>query len=205
MSPLIRQPVKNEAFSKIPKFSWVHTSRQFNAGPTLPNIHPDLQPSCCELKYRVAQVTLVTHPFWQVRISEKKVKQQGMDVTWKCSRSAGQKQQQGWLQVCGETHFGQPVLSLRSALFLLAFKVEPVEFTRDGRQRLPFGLRKEQSDVEGRQKADGGEGHKAELTQLPLEKWSTKKMKVRHDRKHPGWGPDRQLVGHSFLCSLPFC
>lgn len=181
MSPLIQQPVKNEAFSII------RNSVGFTqAGSSTKDQHCQTftltcKPSCCELKYRVAQVTLMTHQLWQVRISEKKVKQQGMDVTWKCSRSAGQKQQQGWLQVCRETHFGQPVLSLRSALFLLAFKVEPVEFTRDGRQRLPFGLRKEQSDVEGRQKADGGEGHKAELTQLPLEKWSAKKMKVRHE------------------------
>lgn len=91
------------------------------------------------------------------------------------------------LQVCGETHLGQPVLGLRAAaLLLLAFEVEPVELGGDGRQGLAFGLRQEQSHVEGRRQADGGEGHEAELTQLPLEPRGAETPKGRYDTKQAG-------------------
>lgn len=74
------------------------------------------------------------------------------------------------LQGRGKTHFTQLILSLsmRFTLFVLAFKVELVKFTCDGRQRLPLGLRQKQADIQSRQQADRAERHKAELTQLTL-------------------------------------
>lgn len=77
------------------------------------------------------------------------------------------------LQGCGMKDFTQLILSLRRwhwVLLILAFEVEPVEFTGDDRQSLSLGLGQKHAHVHRRQQADHRERYETVLLQSTLKK-----------------------------------
>lgn len=136
-------------------------------------------------------VTVENWCFCYIKVTQEEV----LDVQFKATKVC--------LQVCGGVQFSQLVLSLWSTLFLQPFKVQLMEFTCDGRQRLSFGLGQEQADIQGRQQADGSERHKAEFTQLPLEKGANTKLSDECNIKYKQ--PERCLQLTNPVCSkIPY-
>lgn len=77
------------------------------------------------------------------------------------------------LQGCGMKDFTQLILSLRRwhwVFLILAFEVEPVEFTGDDRQSLSLGLGQKHAHVHRRQQADHRERYETVLLQSTLKK-----------------------------------